>query len=305
MERVRQHRLGIVYTTIAFFAWGVLPFYWKALQEVPTVEILAHRILWSFVFIFLVLAIRKRIKPRELLKNTRSRNSLIVTSLLIGLNWLTYVYAVNSDRIVEASMGYYINPLFSVFLGIVILKERLNLVQLSAFVLACTGVLYLTFEYGRFPWIAVLLAGAFGLYGLFKKTSNLESLPSLLIETMFLAPIALGIIIYQALITKGALFNSSPKIDLLLIFAGVATTLPLYWFAQGAKRIPLSSVGFLQYIAPTLMLFIGVFLYHETFTLAHVISFGFIWIALIMYSLTLMKTSRSSGGITKVERGAS
>lgn len=305
MERVRQHRLGIVYTTIAFSAWGVLPFYWKALHEVPAVEILAHRILWSFIFIFLVLAIRKRIKPREFLRNTRNRNSLIVTSLLIGLNWLTYVYAVNSGRIVEASMGYYINPLFSVFLGVVILKERLNLVQLSAFVLACIGVLYLTIQYGKFPWIAVLLAGAFGLYGLFKKTSNLESLPSLLIETMFLAPIALGIIIYQALIAKGSLFSSSPKIDLLFIFAGVVTTLPLYWFAQGAKRIPLSSVGFLQYIAPTLMLFIGVFLYRETFTLAHGISFGFIWIALTMYSLTLMKTSRSSGGITKLERGAS
>jgi chloramphenicol-sensitive protein RarD len=305
MERVRQHRLGIVCATIAFSAWGVLPFYWKALHEVPAVEILAHRILWSFVFIFLVLAIRKRIKPRELLKNTRSRNSLIVTSLLIGLNWLTCVYAVNSDRIVEASMGYYINPLFSVFLGIVILKERLNLVQLSAFVLACIGVLYLTLEYGRFPWIAVLLAGAFGLYGLFKKTSNLESLPSLLIETMFLAPLAIGIILYQALVTKGALFNSSPIIDFLLIFAGVVTTLPLYWFAQGAKRIPLSSVGFLQYIAPTLMLLIGVFLYRETFTVAHAISFGFIWIALTMYSLTLMRTSRSSGRVTKMERDAS
>ena len=295
-ERLQQHRLGIVYTTIAFFAWGVLPLYWKALHEVPAGEILAHRILWSFIFIALVLAMRKQMRLRELLKNTRSKYSLVITSLLIGLNWLTYVYAVNSDRIVEASMGYYIKPLLSVFFGIVILKERLNVVQIFAFVLACIGVLYLTLEYGRFPWIAVLLAVAFGLYGLFKKTSTLEALPSLMIETMFLTPMAIGIILYQAFIRKGALLNSSPRIDFLLIFAGVVTTLPLYWFAQGAKRIPLSSVGFLQYIAPTLMLLIGVFLYRETFTAAHWISFGCVWLALTLYSLTLMRTSRSSGG---------
>lgn len=292
-ERVRQYRKGIVYTTVAFFAWGVLPFYWKALGAVPAFEILAHRILWSFVFITIVLAVRRNTQVKALLKDPRSRKSLLVTSALIGLNWFTYVYAVNSEHIVEASMGYYINPLVSVFLGIVILKERLNLLQIFSFVLACVGVLYLTMDYGKFPWIAVLLACAFGLYGLFKKTSNLQSLPSLMIETMLLSPLALGIIVYQASISRGSFFSISIKTDFLLIFAGVITTLPLYWFAQGAKRIPLSSVGFLQYIAPTLMLCIGVFVYNETFTRAHLISFGLIWIALVLYSLTLVRTSRS------------
>jgi chloramphenicol-sensitive protein RarD len=291
-ERVRQYRKGIVYTTVAFFAWGVLPFYWKALGAVPAFEILAHRILWSFVFITIVLAVRRNTQVKVLLKDPKSRKSLLVTSALIGLNWLTYVYAVNSEHIVEASMGYYINPLVSVFLGIVILKERLNLLQIFSFVLACGGVLYLTMDYGKFPWIAVLLACAFGLYGLFKKTSNLQSLPSLMIETMLLSPLALGIIVYQASISRGSFFSISIKTDFLLIFAGVITTLPLYWFAQGAKRIPLSSVGFLQYIAPTLMLCIGVFVYNETFTRAHLISFGLIWIALVLYSLTLVRTSR-------------
>ncbi len=292
-ERVRQYRKGIVYTTVAFFAWGVLPFYWKALGAVPAFEILAHRILWSFVFITIVLAVRRNTQVKALLKDPRSRKSLLVTSALIGLNWFTYVYAVNSGHIVEASMGYYINPLVSIFLGIVILKERLDLLQILSFVLACGGVLYLTMDYGKFPWIAVLLACAFGLYGLFKKTSNLQSLPSLMIETMLLSPLALGIIVYQASISRGSFFSISIKTDFLLIFAGVITTLPLYWFAQGAKRIPLSSVGFLQYIAPTLMLCIGVFVYNETFTRAHLISFGLIWIALVLYSLTLVRTSRS------------
>ncbi len=290
-ERVRQYRVGIVYATVAFFAWGMLPFYWKALGTLPALEILAHRVLWSFVFITVVLAVRKNIQLTTLLKDSKDRRSLVITSVLIGLNWLTYVYAVNSEHIIEASMGYYINPLVSVFLGIAILKERLDLLQVVSFVLACFGVLYLTVDYGRFPWIAVLLACSFGLYGLFKKTSNLRSLPSLMVETMFLSPLALGIIVYQALNGSGSFVSISMKTDFLLIFAGVVTTLPLYWFAQGAKRIPLSSVGFLQYIAPTLMLCIGVFFYNEIFTRAHLISFGLIWIALFLYSLTLMRKS--------------
>jgi chloramphenicol-sensitive protein RarD len=293
-KNIQEYRQGLVYTAIAFTAWGVLPFYWKALKAVPAFEILGHRILWSFVLSVVILAIRKRTIIRSLLSDARNRASLITTSLLIGLNWLTYVYAVNSDRIVEASMGYYINPLFSVFLGIVFLKERLNILQVFAFILACVGVIYLTADYGKFPWISVLLASAFGLYGLLKKTSTVEALPSLMIETMLLSPIALGIIIYQMMTGRGALFNVSLGTDFLLIFAGVVTTLPLYWFAQGAKRIPLASVGFLQYITPTLMLVIGVFIYHETFSSAHFVSFGFVWLGLSLYSITLVRGQQSS-----------
>jgi chloramphenicol-sensitive protein RarD len=287
----RRRRHGIAYTAVAFFAWGVLPFYWKALGEVPALEILAHRILWSFVFITVVLAIQKKFFVRRLLSDKNTRRALLLTSGLIGLNWFTYVYAVNSERIVEASMGYYINPILSVFLGIIILKERLNLLQLVAFLLACAGVVYLTLDYGRFPWISVLLACAFALYGLLKKTTDVDSMPSLMIETMFLAPIAVFIVTYQTLTGRGALFSLSPGSDLLLIGAGVVTTMPLYWFAQGTRRIRLSSVGFLQYIAPSLMLLIGVFAYNETFTSAHLISFGLVWCGLILYTISLMRGS--------------
>jgi len=276
---------------MAFFIWGVLPFYWKALGEVPALEILAHRILWSFIFIALILAFQKKIFVRKLLSDKNTRRALLLTSGLIGLNWFTYVYAVNSERIVEASMGYYINPILSVFLGIIILKERLNLLQLVAFLFACAGVVYLTLDYGRFPWISVLLACAFALYGLFKKTTDVDSMSSLMIETMLLAPIALFIVIYQTLTGRGALFSLSLCSDLLLIGAGVVTTMPLYWFAQGTKRIRLSSVGFLQYIAPSLMLLIGVFVYNETFTSAHLISFGLVWCGLILYTISLMRGS--------------
>jgi len=292
-ERIREYRIGIVYTTVAFFVWGVLPFYWKALGSVPAFEILAHRILWSFVFTTIVLVVRRNIQLRELLKDPATRKSLLITSGLIGLNWFTYVYAVNSERLIEASMGYYINPLLSVCLGIVVLKERLDLLQIIAFLLACAGVLYVTVDYGKFPWIAVVLACAFALYGLFKKTTKVESMPGLMIETLILSPVALGIVFYQMLIGRGALFSMSLSTDSFLIVAGVVTVLPLYWFAQGAKRIPLSSVGFLQYIAPTLMLVIGIFVYSETFTRAHLVSFGFIWVALTLYSLTLVKASRA------------
>jgi len=292
-ERIREYRIGIVYTTVAFFVWGVLPFYWKALGSVPAFEILAHRILWSFVFTTIVLVVRRNIQLIELLKDPTTRKSLLITSGLIGLNWFTYVYAVNSERLIEASMGYYINPLLSVCLGIVVLKERLDLLQIIAFLLACAGVLYVTVDYGKFPWIAVVLACAFALYGLFKKTTKVESMPGLMIETLILSPVALGIVFYQMLIGRGALFSMSLSTDSFLIVAGVVTVLPLYWFAQGAKRIPLSSVGFLQYIAPTLMLVIGIFVYSETFTRAHLVSFGFIWVALTLYSLTLVKASRA------------
>jgi chloramphenicol-sensitive protein RarD len=288
-----NHTEGIIYVVLAFFLWGILPIYWKLLSVVTPLEILAHRILWSFIFIALFLTITRRSKIMYLLRNGHSRRVLIATSLLIGLNWFTYVFAVNSNRIVEASMGYYINPLVSVFLGLVILKERLNVLQLCALIIALIGVLYSAIDYARVPWIALILAFAFGFYGLLKKTSNLASLPSLMVETMFLCPLALVIIVYQTLLGRSALTTISWGIDLLLIGAGVVTVLPLYWFAEGTKRIHLSSVGFFQYIAPTLMLCVGVFLYNEVFTTTHAVSFGLIWCALLLYTVTLVRGTRN------------
>lgn len=284
-----RRRQGIAYTAGAFLAWGVLPFYWKAVGHVPALEILAHRIFWSFVFITIVLVIQKKVMVRRFLGDRHKRRALLLTSVLIGVNWFMYVYAVNSERIVEASMGYYINPILSVFLGIIILKERLNLLQVVAFLFACAGVVYLTLDYGRFPWISVVLACAFALYGLFKKTTDIEPMSGLMIETMFLSPIAVFIIVYGAMAGRGALLSVSVGSDLLLIGAGVVTTMPLYWFAQGTKRIRLSSVGFLQYIAPSLMLLIGIFVYREVFTSAHLISFGLVWCGLVLYTISLIR----------------
>jgi len=288
-DHIRQHRIGIIYTTIAFSAWGVLPIYWKVLGHVPAIEILAHRILWSFVFASIVLVIRRNAYALAIIRDRRNRKLLLATGILIGINWFTYVFAVNSERLVEASMGYYINPLLSVFLGLVVLKERLNLLQVVAFVLACAGVIYLTVEYGKLPWIALLLASAFALYGLLKKKTKVEPMRGLMIETLVLLPLAIAIIMHGVWTDRGALFSVSPVTDLLLIFAGIVTVMPLFWFAQGARRIPLSSVGFLQYIAPSLMLLIGVFIFREPFTHTHAVSFICIWIALALYSLTLAR----------------
>jgi chloramphenicol-sensitive protein RarD len=283
---------GTLYAMGAFVLWGVLPVYWKLLHSIPPGEILAHRIFWSAVSTsFILLLIGKR-NFLTLAGSRRNRLSMLLTGLLVGTNWFIYIYAVNSDQIVEASMGYYINPLISIFLGLIVLKEPLNRVQWGAFALAVIGVLIITVQFGRIPWIAVALSGTFGLYGLVKKIMNLDALSSLAIETLFLAPIAGGYIFFLALNGTGSFLAIEFRYDFLLFFSGAVTALPLYWFAQGARRIPLSRIGFLQYIAPSLMLIMGVLVYKEAFTQTHAISFGCIWTALVLYTLSLIRRSR-------------
>lgn len=291
-KKVSESTTGTVYALSAFVLWGILPVYWKLLQAVPAGEILAHRIFWSAVFVTAVLVYMGRTNFSEILRNRRNRLSLLITGILIGGNWFTYIYAVHTDRIVEASMGYYINPLISIFLGLIVLKEKLNRVQWISLMLATTGVLIITLQFGRIPWIALILSGSFGLYGLIKKIMNLDALSSLGIETLLLAPIAGGFIVIQAVNGTGAFLTMDYGIDALLIFSGAITALPLYWFAQSARRIPLSRIGFLQYIAPTLMLVMGVIGYREPFTTVHTISFGFIWAALLLYSYSVFVVMR-------------
>ena len=289
MKDRSEYIRGLIFAVLAFFTWGVLAVYWKLLKQVPPLEILSHRIWWAFVFLIFLLLFQKRLSVRKLLKSRKVFFTLLITALLIGGNWFTYIFAVNSNRILETSMGYYINPIVSVFLGLLVLDEKLTPLQWVALALASIGVLYMAFDYGKFPWIALILAFSFGFYGLFKKKAQLPSMLSLFVETMILAPFALAYIIRGEILGNGALFSISPLTDFLLIGAGVVTSLPLYWFARGAKRIPLSTLGFIQYLAPTLMLLIGVFLYGEPFTRAHVISFSLIWAALILYSISLIK----------------
>ncbi len=288
-----EFKAGVLYTAAAYILWGFLPIYWKLVQNVPAGEILAHRIVWSFVFMALLLSLLKKWRPfirecRQIIRDKQRLIGITLASIVISINWLVFIWAVNSDHVVQASLGYYINPLISIILGMVVLKEKLTKWQLISFLLAAAGVVNLTISFGVFPWVSILLALSFGLYGLLKKTVAISAMFGLAIETLIVTPIAL---IY--LLSRQTDGGAAPEIFTsttgLLILSGVATAVPLLLFASGAQRIPLSMVGFLQYFAPTLMLFIGVFLYGETFTHAHLVSFTCIWAALAIYTVSRTK----------------
>ena len=292
MENSKNSAIGYIYALQAFFAWGILPLFWKLLSDIPALEVLAHRIFWSFVFLFLFILIKKQKSIIQLLKHRKTRNSLIITSLLIGGNWGLFIYAVNINQIVEASLGYYINPIVNVLLGMIILKERMNTLKTIALIIASIAVIYLTVDYGRFPWIAIILAVSFAFYGLVKKTAGIEAIPALTVETFILTPFAAMFIFWKLINDSGALFSGSISTDSYLILTGIVTTLPLYWFAKGAQRIPLSAIGFMQYIGPSLMLLIGVFIYDEPFRREQIIAFSLIWFALVLYTISMVQGTR-------------
>lgn len=289
---MKDEKLGIIYGTFAYLMWGILPLYWKLVETVPPWEILAHRILWSFAFmVVFILLIRKwRLFVQELQTLFSQKKKLLgitIATLLLSLNWVTFIWAVNTDRVLDASLGYYINPLINVLFGYLFLKERFSYLQWVAIVLAIIGVSYMTLNAGTTPWAAIILAVTFALYGLIKKVIDLSAINGLTIETLIVAPIAF---IYIATLT----FNGSSSLSfslegLVLLGTGAVTAIPLLLFAQGAKRIPLSLIGFLQYIAPTLMFLLGVFLFNEPFTSVHVVTFSFIWVGLILYSYERIK----------------
>ena len=289
---MKDEKLGIIYGTFAYLMWGILPLYWKLVETVPPWEILAHRILWSFAFmVVFILLIRKwRLFVQELQTLFSQKKKLLgitIATLLLSLNWVTFIWAVNTDRVLDASLGYYINPLINVLFGYLFLKERFSYLQWVAIVLAIIGVSYMTLNAGTTPWAAIILAVTFALYGLIKKVLDLNAINGLAIETLIVAPIAF---IYIATL----MFNGSSSLSfsiegLVLLGTGAVTAIPLLLFAQGAKRIPLSLIGFLQYIAPTLMFLLGVFLFNEPFTSVHVVTFSFIWVGLILYSYERIK----------------
>lgn len=288
----RQSLLGTLSAFAGFLVWGLLPFYWKWLGGVDAIEILAHRIVWSAILLLVLVPVIQR---RELAAALRDRRAFLIAAgagVVVGVNWFVYVWAVSAERLVEASLGYYINPLVSVLLGMVVLRERMNRLQLVALVLAAAGVTVLTVSYGRLPWVSLTLAFTFGFYGLIKKTGRLNSLVSLLIELVILAPVAAVFLARRHAGGGGAFGAGDPTVSWLLAGAGVATVLPLLLFGIGARRIPLSRVGFLQYIAPTLMLVIGTLFYGEAFTSAHTVAFVLIWTALAIYTATLVRARR-------------
>ncbi|NHZ90142.1 EamA family transporter RarD [Massilia sp. CCM 8733] len=279
-------RTGILSAALAFLCWGLFPLYFHALKEVPPAQIMGHRVLWSLLFLVIVLTIRQQWKWLGALRQQpRVVASFALSALLLSFNWLLYIWAVNSGHVIEASLGYFINPLFNVMLGFLILKERLRIVQWLAIGLATCGVLWLTWQAGRMPWIALALAASFGGYGLLRKTASLGALEGLSFETMLLFPFALGFVIWLSMTGDNAFLNTpSNSTRALLIASGPITAIPLLLFASGARKIPLSVLGLLQYIGPTIQLSLGIFLFHEAFTQERMIGFAIIWGALALYA---------------------
>jgi chloramphenicol-sensitive protein RarD len=277
---------GILYAACAYVLWGLLPIFWKTLQDVPALEILAHRMVWSLVVVLLLLAYQRHWQwLRAVVQNPRILITFTTTALLLSVNWFLYIWAVNAGHIVETSLGYFINPLVNVVLGILFLRERLRFWQGAAIAVAVAGVLYLTINYGELPWIALTLAGCFGFYGLLRKTASLNSLEGLTVETLVLFPPALAYLLYLESIGRAAFGHVGGGTTTLLALAGIATAAPLLFFAAGARRITLTSLGILQYIAPTLQLLLGVFVYNEPLSVTRLIGFCLIWFALFLYTM--------------------
>lgn len=294
---------GVIYAASAYILWGLFPIYWKALQDVPSLQILAHRIVWSLVFVGLILTVRHNWSwLRGTLHRPRVLLTFTVSGILLAVNWFTYIWGVNSGFIVETSLGYFINPLVNVLLGYLILKERLRPAQWLALSIALGGVLYLTFSYGSFPWIAITLAFSFGTYGLLRKTAVLNSAEGLFLETAVLFLPAIGFLLLQEARGVGAFGNASLSTNILLIGAGVVTSVPLLLFAAGARRITMTTLGLLQYTAPTLQFLIGVLIYDEPFGPARVIGFSLIWLALILYTAETLIYRRRSQELTAVAK---
>jgi chloramphenicol-sensitive protein RarD len=285
-RRDNMQNKGILYAAGAYITWGLFPIYWKWLKHVPALELLSHRIIWSFVIMALfLLAVRQMGDFRKLALNWKVTRIYLIAAVLIGINWLTYVWAVNAGYIVETSLGYFINPLLSVSMGVLFLRERLRRWQLLPISLATIGVIYLTIAYGRLPWIALVLAFSFGLYGLVKKLAPLSSLYGLTFETGILFLPALIFLGVQEATGSASFLHTGSTTDLLLIGAGVVTTIPLLMFASAVQRIPLSMVGIMQYIAPTLQFLLGVLIYKEPFSATQAVGFGIVWLALIIFWL--------------------
>ncbi|HKJ67681.1 MAG TPA: EamA family transporter RarD [bacterium] len=278
----------------AYGLWGVLPVYWKLIQTVPAIEILFHRMIWSLLFLIVLLSLRNQWQWfTKIWRDRRVLISFTGSALLLAINWFTYIYAVNSNHVVEASLGYFINPLLNVLLGVFILRERPRRWQWVAIGIAGLGVLYLTIQYGQLPWISLTLAITFALYGLLRKTAPLGSLSGLSLEMMFLFLPALGFLIYFESAGVAHFGHARLSINLLLAFTGVATALPLLLFAYGAQRVMLSTIGILQYTAPTLQFLLGVFVYKEPFDTVRLIGFVLVWSALIIYSTDMILLQRN------------
>jgi len=289
-------RRGVLQASLAYACWGLFPLYFKALEAVPPLELLAHRVAWSLLFVAGLLAAQRHWAwLGAALRDPRVLRSCAASSLLIAINWFLYIWAVVNGRIVESSLGYFINPLVNVLLAALVLKESLRRGQWAAVALATLGVIWLTVQAGGPPWIALALAISFGSYGLLRKTAPLGALEGLAMETLMLAPIAFAVLAWLALKDQAAFTHSGAATQWLLVAAGPITAIPLLLFAAGARRIPFALLGLLQYIGPTLQLLVGVLIFDEPFEAARAVGFAAIWAALALYSAEGWWRSRRSG----------
>jgi chloramphenicol-sensitive protein RarD len=290
MKHNENLKRGLASAIGAYSLWGILPIYWKLVFKVPAQEILAHRIFWSLLFMLAVVFVMNRKKQlyeeiSQLICAPTKLLALLMGAIFITLNWFIYIWAVNDNRVIETSLGYYINPLFNVLLGILFLKERLPFWQIISVILAASGVFYMTMHFGSVPWVAISLAVSFGLYGLCKKVAALSPITSITLETLIIAPFAFLYLLYLDYHNIGSFVSLSPT-SVFLAGSGIVTAIPLLLFANGANQLSLTMLGFIQYLSPTIALLLGIFLYHEPFTEVHYISFGFIWAALLVFSLS-------------------
>ncbi|HEY5799025.1 MAG TPA: EamA family transporter RarD [Burkholderiaceae bacterium] len=276
---------GILYAALAFLCWGLFPLYFKTLRHIPAQEIMAHRMVWSLLFLAVVLGVRRHWRwLADVARQPKTIARFAASALLLSSNWLVYTWAVNNDRIVDASLGYFINPLVNVMLGFFILHERMRRAQWLAIGLAACGVAWLTWQAGQFPTIALFLAASFGTYGLLRKTATLGPLEGLSFETLLLFPAAVAYFTWLTVHQQNTFLASSAGTQWMLAAIGPLTAIPLLLFAAGARRIPLTVLGLLQYISPSLQLILGVVVYHEPFGSGKMIGFAFIWGALALYS---------------------
>jgi chloramphenicol-sensitive protein RarD len=293
---VDERRLGVLSGLFAYALWGLFPLYFPLLEPAGGLEIVAHRVLWSVVFVGLLLTVRRNwSQVRALVADRRRLLVLAGAAVLIAVNWLVFVYGVNSGQVVETSLGYFINPLVSVLLGVVIFSERLRPLQWCAVGIAAVAVTVLTVDYGHPPWIALALAASFGLYGVMKKLVRVEAAPGLFVETLIVAvpaAVVLGVLHAHG---HGTFGNAGTANALLLMSSGIATAIPLLLFAAAARRIPLSTVGLLQYLTPLMQLAIGVFVYDEPMPPARLAGFVIVWVALALFTADSLRHARTAG----------
>jgi chloramphenicol-sensitive protein RarD len=288
-------RTGILSAALAFLCWGLFPLYFHALDDVPAMQILAHRMLWSLLFLVIVLAARRQWAWLNIVRQPRVIGSFVASALLLSTNWLIYIWSVNNGHVIEASLGYFINPLVNIMFGYVLLKERLRRAQWMAIAVAGLGVAWLGWQAGAVPWISLALAASFGAYGLMRKTAKLGALEGLAFETMVLFPLAAGYVGWLTLHGQNAFINTqSSTTRWLLVAAGPVTAIPLLLFASGARQIPLSVLGLLQYVTPTIQFLLGVWLFHEAFSAERQVGFVLIWVALALYALEGLITHKKN-----------